>query len=168
MKPSPNPTVGPDLQPLIRPSGARDLPAILSLIVAAFAELAVLTPPSGAAGETVENLARIQATGAILTARATDGDVVGCVALEPKEGGLYLGRLAVRPDWRHRCIARRLLVAAEGYARQIGAKALTLNVRLVLTSNIRLFEGAGYRITGQGSHPGFSVPTYHIMQKFLA
>ncbi|MDY0873164.1 GNAT family N-acetyltransferase [Dongia rigui] len=145
---------------------AADLPAILALVIEAFAALASLTPPSGAAGETVENLGRIQAQGAILVAESV-GRLVGCVALEPKMGGFYLGRLAVHPDWRRQGIAQLLLAAAESYARARQASALTLNVRLVLAGNIRLFEGAGYRIVGQGSHSGFSVPTYHIMRKDL-
>jgi ribosomal protein S18 acetylase RimI-like enzyme len=145
---------------------ATDLPAVLSLVIDAFAPLATLTPPSGAAGETVEHLGRIQAEGAILVAESM-GRMVGCVALEPSAGGFYLGRLAVHPDWRRRGIGQSLLAAAEAHAREKQAAALTLNVRLVLAGNIRLFEGAGYRITGQGSHPGFSVPTYHIMRKDL-
>ncbi|MBV5324275.1 MAG: hypothetical protein J0626_02840 [Rhodospirillaceae bacterium] len=55
----------------------------------------------------------------------------------------------------------------EAHARETGETLLELNVRLVLLGNIRLFEAAGFRITEQRSHPGFAVPTYHVMQKRL-
>ena len=100
--------------------------------------------------------------------KAIAGDrLVGCVVAEDRRAEFYVGRLAVRPDCRRQGIANRLLAAVEAHARGSGARRLTLNVRLVLSGNIRLFEGAGYRIIGQGSHPGFAVPTYHIMQKDL-
>jgi GNAT superfamily N-acetyltransferase len=150
----------------IEPADISHCPALVDLIHLCFAELAALTPPSGATGETVATLGALLDKGALFKAMAGP-ELVGCIAAERRARGVYVGRLSVRPDYRRRGIAQGLLAAAEGYAREIGAKALTLNVRLVLAGNIRLFEGAGYRITGEGSHPGFTVPTYHIMQKFL-
>ena len=147
-------------------AGPGDLPALVDLIHLCFAELAVLTPPSGAAGDTAASLGALLEKGALI--KALDADIlVGCVAAEPREFDVYIGRLSVRPDCRRRGIAQGLLAAAEGYAREIGAETLTLNVRLVLAGNIRLFEAVGYRIVTQGSHPGFTVPTYHIMKKDL-
>ncbi|WP_374382511.1 GNAT family N-acetyltransferase [Dongia sp.] len=143
-----------------------DVPQLVNLIHLCFAELAVLTPPSGAAGETLESISALLEKGAIFKALAGD-QLVGCVVAEDKGAEIYIGRLAVRPDCRRQGIAGQLLAAAEDYARARGAARLTLNVRLVLSGNIRLFEGAGYRVTGQGSHPGFAVPTFHIMQKDL-
>ncbi|MBI2256876.1 MAG: GNAT family N-acetyltransferase [Proteobacteria bacterium] len=147
-------------------AGPADLVGLVDLIHLCFAELAVLTPPSGAAGETAASLGTILETGALIKA-LTGSELAGCIAAERRGREVYVGRLSVRPDRRRQGIAQGLLAAAEAFAREVGAEALTLNVRLVLTGNIRLFEGAGYRITAQGSHPGFTVPTYHIMQKFL-
>ncbi len=147
-------------------AGPVDVPALLDLIHLSFAELARLNPPSGAAGENLASLATLMERGAVIKA-VSAGNLVGCVTLEPKGDDLYLGRLAVRPDCRRLGIARALLAEAERFARAAGVAGLVLNVRLVLAGNIRLFEGAGFKITGQGSHPEFAVPTYHIMRKDL-
>ncbi|WP_374650471.1 GNAT family N-acetyltransferase [Dongia sp.] len=147
-------------------AGPPDVKALVGLIHACFAELARLDPPSGAAGETMETIGGLLARGAVIKAEQ-GGALVGCVAAERRAGGLYIGRLSVRPDRRRRGIAQALLAAVEAYAREIGAGHVVLNVRLVLDGNIRLFERAGYRIVGQGSHPGFGSPTYHIMEKRL-
>jgi ribosomal protein S18 acetylase RimI-like enzyme len=153
------------------PATPADAPSLVDLIHSCFAELAALTPPSGAIGETPANIVGLLAKGRVVKA-VSDGLLVGCVAVEPRPEKLpkhlYVGRLGVLPAWRGHGIARSLLAAADDYAREAGVMALQLNVRLVLTGNIRLFEGAGYRIVGQGSHPGFSAPTYHIMRKDLA
>ncbi|WP_374312842.1 GNAT family N-acetyltransferase [Dongia sp.] len=143
-----------------------DVPQLVGLIHTCFAELANLTPPSGAIAETPAAIAALLAKGALVKA-VMDGELVGCVAAEPRGDHVYVGRLAVLPARRRLGIAQGLLAAVEDYAREVGAGALRLNVRLVLSGNIRLFEGLGYRITGQGSHPGFAVPTYHVMEKRL-
>ena len=145
---------------------AADVPQLVDLIHVCFAELATLTPPSGAIAETPAAIAALLARGVLVKA-VMDGALVGCVAAEPCGDHVYVGRLAVLPARRRLGIAQGLLAEVEDYAREIGAAALTLNVRLVLPANIRLFERVGYRITGQGSHPGFAIPTYHVMEKRL-
>lgn len=147
-------------------AGPEDVPQLVALIHACFAELATLTPPSGAIAETPAAIAALLTKGAMVKAVGA-GELVGCVAAERRPGHVYVGRLAVLPARRRQGIAQGLLAAAEDYAREVGEAALQLNVRLVLSGNVRLFERAGYRIIGQGSHPGFSVPTYHVMEKRL-
>jgi GNAT superfamily N-acetyltransferase len=90
-----------------------------------------------------------------------------CIFAEDRLDRLYLGRLAVAPDARRRGLARALLQEAEGYARSVGAPLMELNVRIALSDNIRLFQRAGFAITEQRSHPGFTIPTYYVMEKRL-
>ena len=149
----------------ILPAEAGDLPDIISLIHAAFAEHRLLVPPSSADKETEVGLRAVLGHGTVF--KAVAAGLIGCVVAERRPGRLYLGRLAVAPAWRRRGVAQGLLAAVEGFARGAGVTLLELNVRLVLRGNIRLFEGAGFRIVGQRCHPGFTVPTYHVMHKRL-
>lgn len=149
----------------ILPADAADVPGIVSLIHAVFAEHRDLVPPSSADKETETGLRAILGSGAIF--KAITPGLIGCVVAERRPGCLYLGRLAVALAWRRRGVAQDLLAAVERFARGAGVKLLELNVRLVLDGNIRLFERAGFRIVEQRSHPGFAVPTYHVMRKRL-
>lgn len=141
--------------------------ALAALIHRAFAGYrGVLVPDSGAHGETPDTLAA-----ALLRGRAyravMDGEPVGCLFTETCPDRIYLGRLAVDPAWRRRGIGQALMAAAEVDARAAGMPRMELGVRLMLHDNIRLFQRAGYVITGQRSHPGFAAPTYHVMEKRL-
>ncbi len=72
---------------------------------------------------------------------------------------LYLGRFAVHPDFRQHGIASRLLAEAERRARETGAAALALGVRIALPDNFRYFAARGFREVGREAHPGFDHPT---------
>ena len=150
----------------IRRAGISDVPDLVRLIHAGFAEQRNLDPPSSADRENVADLtARLaEGTADLAVAGATR---IGCVVGQRHPDCLYIGRLAVLPAWRRQGVAQALLRAIEAHARETGETLLELNVRLVLDGNIRLFEAAGFRITEQRSHPGFAVPTYHVMQKRL-
>ena len=75
---------------------------ILALVHAAFAGL---SPPSGALHETIDEVAARLAAGPVLICEA-GGELIGCVYGAVKEGGLYLTRMAVRPDWQKRGVGR--------------------------------------------------------------
>jgi GNAT superfamily N-acetyltransferase len=145
-----------------------DCPALADLIHRAFEPYrGVLVPDSGAHAETAATLAAALVKGAAFRA-FRDETLIGCIFAERRPDRVYLGRLAVDPARRGQGVGWALLAAVEGYAREVGAPRLELGVRLVLADNIRLFQRAGYVITGQASHPGFDVPTYHVMEKELA
>lgn len=136
--------------------------AILALVHKAFGRL---TPPSGALNETLDDVAARFTAGPVLIAEA-DGELVGSLYCALKDGGLYLTRMAVRPDRQGQGIGRALLMAAEAEARRLGAQKLTLRVRLNLPENRAYFERAGFRATGQGQDPGR--PAYEAMERPLA
>ena len=80
---------------------------ILALVHEAFGGL---SPPSGALNETIDDVAARFAAGPVLIAEA-GGELIGSVYGAVKEGGLYLTRMAVRPDWQKCGVGRALLKA---------------------------------------------------------
>lgn len=144
-----------------------DLSGIVALIRTAFAEYkGRLRPESGALSETEETARRRLDRGRLILMEA-DGDIVGAVFAAPKGDAVYLDRLAVDSRCRGRGIARRLIAAVETYARNSGARRVTLGVRLALPENIAYFERCGFVETGRKSHPGFDAPTSMDMEKRL-
>ncbi len=141
--------------------------AIAELIRAAFGEYrGKLEPESGALSETAETIAAAFANHVVIVAEADDR-LVGCVFATRHGDDLYLGRLAVHPQFRRHEIACRLLGAAERHARATGAAALTLGVRIALPANFRYFAARGFREVGREAHPGFDHPTSINMAKRL-
>ena len=152
----------------IRPATAADVSAIVKTLQRAFAEYdGRLEPQPGALRETGATLrSRVVPHGAAVA--VTGKDVIGCVLFERRGTEIYLGRLAVIPEWRGCGIARRLVDHVEHEARAAGAAAVTLNVRVALPENITLFLRLGYHEVGRLAHRGFSDPTFLVMMKKTA
>jgi len=154
----------PDLPPL-RPAVADDAAPLAQLIRLAFAAQSVATdPPSSALQEDQASLAAHFAGGA--GGVLAEGPIAALLWAE-QDGGLYVGRLAVHPEWRGRGLARRLLAAAEQVARSRGLTRLHLSTRLVLQDNRRLFLACGFREIGFTTHHGYAAPTSVTMEKQL-
>ena len=84
------------------------------------------------------------AAGAGFVAEARER-MLGCVLTTFNvPGELYVGRLAVIPEWRRRGLGRRLMMQAEAFARERGCRAMALGVRIAFTENIALFERLGF------------------------
>jgi ribosomal protein S18 acetylase RimI-like enzyme len=75
--------------------------------------------------------------------------VLGTVSVVPQGRGLYIRSMAVHPTARGRGIARRLLLAIEEFARGEGYGQLVLTTTPFLAAAIALYEGAGFRLTGE-------------------
>lgn len=79
-----------------------------------------------------------------------DGSLLGSVWLEPVEDGVwYLGLLSVRPELQGRQLGRQLLAAAEGAAKERGARRIRMSVLNVRDTLIAWYERRGYVLTGE-------------------
>jgi GNAT superfamily N-acetyltransferase len=75
---------------------------------------------------------------------------MGTVWLEPWKDGIGgLGPLTVRPDLQNRQLGRALLDAAEGFAKEPGARRIRMTVVNVRKALIAWYERRGYRLTGE-------------------
>jgi ribosomal protein S18 acetylase RimI-like enzyme len=141
---------------------------VLAVVHAGFAQYrGVLRPESSALAETADSVRRKMEAGGAIVAERPAGGMLGAVLFEPEGDALYLGRLAVLPEARGQGLAARLVGAVEAEARARGCAAVTLEVRLALEDNIRLFARLGYREVGREAHPGFTEPTSMTMRKSL-
>lgn len=61
---------------------------------------------------------------------------------------LHILKVAALPPFRRHGLGRRLMVVAEEHARQKAGETLTLEVRIVNTPAIKLYEGMGYEHVG--------------------
>jgi GNAT superfamily N-acetyltransferase len=151
--------------PALRAAGPGDAEPMAALIRLAFAAQSVVTDPLPSA------LRESAATIETHFAKGDGGFLIegpaACLLWAVDERGLYLGRVAVHPDWRGRGLAKRLIAATEEVARERGLKLLHLSTRLVLTDNRRLFAACGFVETKEEAHPGYAHPTFVHMEKRL-
>jgi len=154
--------------PILRKATIGDAAAIAAVIAASFEQYrGKLIPESGAFRETADGIAAELSRGAGAIVAERNGEMLGCVLVEEKEGDLYFGRLSVLPSARGLGLARQLIDAVEAEARRRGLAGIRLGVRVVLTDNQRLFQALGYRETSREAHPGFDHPTSINMRKPL-
>lgn len=153
----------------LRPLSFTDAEAAAALIRNTFAGISPpLVPPPSALGETAATVAaQIEAGGGAM-AEGPGAVPVGVILWGQRDGGLYLGRLAVAPGWRRAGVARALIAMGEGVAREAGLPRVHVGVRLVLEANRRLFAALGYCETHLHSHEGFANPTWVEMEKPLS
>jgi len=154
---------------MVRAMVSNDAADVAALIRAAFAAQAVVTDPlPSALRVTAADVAAHLDRGGGGAVAVLEGALAGSVLWEAKDGGLYVSRVAVAPEFRRRGIARALMAAAEDAARGSGVPFLHLGTRLVLADNRRLFAACGFVETVRRAHPGYSEPTSVTMVKRVA
>lgn len=150
----------------MRAAKAGDAGKVASLLHRAFAEYdGKLLPRPRALEETGETILQQLNVGGGGVAISRSRVMCGSVLYQPDPRGLYLGRLAVHPEWRGLGIATALIAFVEETARGQRLPAVTLNVRINLLENIEFFSGLGFRAVGRKPHEGGDRPTFLIMEK---
>ncbi|MBN1563273.1 MAG: GNAT family N-acetyltransferase [Anaerolineae bacterium] len=140
---------------------------ILAVLVAAFEQYRdQLDPPSGVFRETAADIRQKLARGGGFVA-CDEQRIIGAVLYQAHPDYMYLGRLAVLPDYRGQHIATRLITQVEQQALVRQLATVRLNVRLSLTGNQRFFHSVGYTITDYCCHENYTEFTYVTMEKKL-
>jgi predicted N-acetyltransferase YhbS len=151
----------------LRPITPADAPAVAALIRQAFASITPpLVPSPSASRETEASVADSIAKGGGAVAEVA-GRIIGSALWDERDGGLYIGRVSVAPDFRRRGVARALVMAGEAEARRRGMPRVHLATRLALVSNRQLFASLGFRETALHAHDGYDHPTWVDMEKPL-
>ena len=97
---------------------------------------------------TVSNL--IRKPGAVFLKYVNDNDIMeGCVFLHKKENRLYLGMFSVSPLAQGKGIGKKLLVAADEYAKKENCSSIYMTVITVRQELITWYERNGYTKTGK-------------------
>ena len=130
--------------PVITKAEKKDLEEILKLQYLAYQSEAALfgnkdIPPLK---QTVEEVISEYEAGIVLKMTGEDGRIIGSVRAHEKDGTVYIGKLMVDPDHRHKGYGRRLLLEVEKY---FPGKRYELFTSTRSKDNIRLYESAGYK-----------------------
>ncbi|MEO8395941.1 MAG: GNAT family N-acetyltransferase [Chloroflexota bacterium] len=139
----------------ITPATVEEVPLVYQIMQAAFAEyVGVLVPPSSVEYETLEDARRTIEEGGAVLARL-DGKAVGSARYNFHDEGhiCYVGRVSVLPEARGKGIASAMVTFIEGIARQEGCESMEILVRMILESNVHLYERIGYHIDETFEHP---------------
>ena len=141
----------------LQPATPADYPDIIALTNRAFRD----TSAEGSwnvedmiEGERVnDSLLRddVAAPGAnLLIWRGADGEHLGHVRLDAAPDGVwFLGLLTVRPDRQASGLGRKLLAAAEDWARERGAREMRMTVVHQRETLIAWYVRRGYELTGE-------------------
>jgi GNAT superfamily N-acetyltransferase len=135
---------------------------LLALVHAAFGGLEI-QPPSSVLKETAAGFAARLASETCFVIES-DSRLIASVFCIRQGDALYIGRLAVAPEWRGKRLATALIEAAKEEARRIGAKHIILKVRVALASNVVLFRRHGFAIVAEETQAGYPAPTSYVME----
>lgn len=84
-----------------------------------------------------------------------DGEVAAVVVTEVRSDHLYIDTVAVAPSQQGKGHARRILMAAEQHAADLGLPEIRLCTNEAMTENIGFYKRLGYAETGRGVEDGY-------------
>lgn len=82
-----------------------------------------------------------------------DGSIAACVYVEMRGDRAYLGLLSVAPDRQKLGLGRRMVSAAEEFAREMGAHFMDLRIVHLRTELPPIYEKYGYALNGTEEIP---------------
>lgn len=85
----------------------------------------------------------------IVVALNEHNEIVGCVYLEKRKNGLYLGMLTVKPTLQAQGLGKILLGKAEEFALSHGFSKIIMTVIDSRSELISFYERRGYKFTGK-------------------
>jgi predicted N-acetyltransferase YhbS len=133
----------------MRFAGEADVAAVTELVNRAFQVERWFKQSDRLDAEAAEGYFR---TGRFLLAEE-GGALVGCIYVELHGERSYLGMLSVDPARQKTGVGRRLVAAAEEFARKMGAREMDLKVVNLRTELPPLYEKMGYRVSGTEEIP---------------
>ena len=151
---------------MFRYATEQDAEAVHALILAAFAEyMGTIAVVPRALLDTLDDVRKALADGRTLLAFASDSAqsngqidnrsvrLVGTARYEPREGYLYIGRVAVHPDYRRRGVGVALMQQMEQVASRLGYTRLHLVTRGSMPGNLAFYERLGYLVVKTEPNP---------------
>ena len=99
-----------------------------------------------------EDLAHHFKDGTFLLAEE-EGHLAGCIYVTRHGDRAYFGLLSVDPSHQKNGIGRRLISAAEEFARETGARFMDLKLIHLRTELPGIYEKLGYQISGTEPYP---------------
>lgn len=75
--------------------------------------------------------------------------LIGCVNLQQQDRGIYLGMFSVSPVLQGGGVGKKLLAAAEEYAKKLGCAVIFMSVISVRDELINWYKRHGYADTGE-------------------
>ena len=141
-----------------------DLETILALQYLAYQSEAALfggkkIPPLM---QTIDELEQEYEAGVVLKMTDSEGRIIGSVRAKEEDGTVYVGKLMVHPDQRHKGYGKRLLLAIEKY---FNCNRFELFTSTRSKDNIRLYEKMGYKHFDEKAVD--DELTFVYMQKYL-
>lgn len=91
----------------------------------------------------------IEQTGSVILIYKKDDKIVGCVNLQQHGNWLYLGMFSVLPALQGNGIGKKILQAAEEYAKHNNCHAIYMSVISLRTDLIAWYKRHGYIDTGE-------------------
>jgi N-acetylglutamate synthase-like GNAT family acetyltransferase len=108
-----------------------------------------------------------QTPSSIILKYVEDGKILGCVHLDKRDNGLYLGMLTVEPTFQANGLGKKILFAAEEEARKQGCKTIHMTVISVRTELIAWYQRRGYSATGERRPMIIKTPSMEKPKKHL-